>query len=183
MEETIQIFLYPEPSHAQLCRLLLNPFLSLRVPCYIHFQEEPPRAGLQAAKCKSHNQSPNQSVLDYCKPQGASIPIWSLPQDVRKRAQVNPTTSPLSSSPTSSSMLGLAITCQSPCLGQGCITHSETGFCTLPIHMCVLIHVSCVALCLKCSCMLYACILLHRVLHKHDVQDQPLRTGFQTPQC
>lgn len=65
----------PERSHAQLCRLLLNPFLSLRVPCYIHFQEEPPRAGLQAAKCKSHNQSPNQSVLDCCKPQGASISI------------------------------------------------------------------------------------------------------------
>lgn len=96
MQETIKMLLFnPEPSHAQLCRLLLNPFFSLRIPCYIHFQEEPPRAGIQTAKCKSHNQSPYQSVLDCCKPQGASIPIWSLPQDVRKRAQVNLTTSPI----------------------------------------------------------------------------------------
>lgn len=135
--EKVKMLLFnPEPSHAHLCRLLLNPFLSLRVPCYIYFQEEPPRAGLQAAKCKSHNQSPYQSVLDCCKPQGASIPIWSLPQDVRKRAQVNPTASSRFLPHASCSTLGVAITCRSPCLGQGCITHSETGFCTLPVHVC-----------------------------------------------
>lgn len=177
------LVLHPnEPSHAQLCRLLLTPFLSLRVPCYIHFQEEPPRAGLQAAKCKSHNQSPYQSVLDCCKPQGASIPIRSLPQDVRKRAQVNPTASPLFLFPHARS------SCHVPLSMSWASMHNPLGDWVLHasrprVCVCAYPCVFCVALCLKCSCMLYACIPLHRVLHKHDVQDQPLRTGFQTPQC
>lgn len=70
----------------------------LRIPCNIHFQEESSRTGLQTAQCKSNLQSPFISLLDCCKPQGPSIPVWYLPQDYRKKPKVMVTSSVLCSS-------------------------------------------------------------------------------------